>query len=505
MLASIEMQISGEPFAELLGRDLGGYDRSARLALACCLGAGFATLLDQSVVTLAVPSLAADLGADPAQLQWLLASYSLAFGLGLVPGGRLGDAYGRRGLLVLGLALFLAGAVAGASASGVWWVVAGRVVQGLGAGLISAQVLGIVQDRFHGPARVRALAAYTVAGAAAALVGPVTAGLVVATLPPGFAWRVVLLLGAPFVAATLVLAWRHVPRGAGALAGAPRRVDLDVAGVVLLGALAVLVTLPVVDTGGGAIRTTAVPAAVAALAVGLVAWERRYARRGKVPLFAPALVRQPGFVAGNVVALAWFGASVAHGTVLTLYLVQGYGLPALGAAALVLPSAVGRMGASAVASRVVGRLGSRTVPLGLGVQALGLVAVVAVALSVPRGAGFLVAVALLEALLGVAGGVVEPPLRAVTLDFAPPGFHGVAASFLQLTQRLSATFCVALATGLLLHDGVPSRSSFAAAVLACTALSVAALVVASLPALHRARSVEPAVAEPTEPTVGAAR
>jgi MFS family permease len=490
----------------------GGSDRSARLALLCCLGAGFATLLDSSVVTFAVPSLASDLDADPAQLQWLLASYSLAFGLGLVPGGRLGDAYGRRGLLVLGLSLFLAGAVGGASASGVWWVVAGRVVQGLGAGLISAQVLGIVQDRFHGPARVRALAAYTVAGAAAALVGPVTAGIVVATLPAGVAWRVVLLLGAPFVAATLVLAWRYVPRrpGPGTVAG--RRVDLDVAGVVLLGAVAVLVTLPVIDTGAGARGMTTVLAVVGVLLLALAGWERRYVRRGKVPLFAPALVRQPGFVAGNVVALAWFGASVAHGTVLTLFLVQGYGLPALAAAALVLPSAVGRMGASALASRVVGRLGSRTVPLGLGVQVLGLVAVLVLATTAPQGAGFLVGVALLEALLGVAGGIVEPPLRAVTLDFAPPGFHGVAASFLQLTQRLSATFCVALATGLLLHDGVPSRGSFASAVLACTALSAAALVVATLPALHRVPVVGTAdlaaevAAEPVQaPEVAAAR
>ena len=333
-----------------------------------------------------------------------------------------------------------------------------------------------------------------------------------ATLPAGVAWRVVLLLGAPFVAATLVLAWRYVPRrpGPGAVAG--RRVDLDVAGVVLLGAVAVLVTLPVIDTGAGARGMTTVLAVVGVLLLALAGWERRYARRGKVPLFAPALVRQPGFVAGNVVALAWFGASVAHGTVLTLFLVQGYGLPALAAAALVLPSAVGRMGASALASRVVGRLGSRTVPLGLGVQVLGLVAVLVLATTAPRGAGFLVGVALLEALLGVAGGSVEPPLRAVTLDFAPPGFHGVAASFLQLTQRLSATFCVALSTGLLLHDGVPSRGSFASAVLACTALSAAALVVATLPALHRVPVVGTAdlaaevAAEPVQaPEVAAAR
>jgi hypothetical protein len=275
------------------------------------------------------------------------------------------------------------------------------------------------------------------------------------------------------------------------------------------------VTLSVVGTDAGATRTTAVLAAVAVLVVALAAWERRYAGRGKVPLFAAALVRQPGFVAGNVVALAWFGASVAHGTVLTLYLVQGYGLPALGAAALVLPSAVGRMGASALASRVVGRLGSRTVPLGLAVQVLGLVAVAVVSTTVPRGAGFLAGVAVLEALLGIAGGIVEPPLRAVTLDFAPSGFHGVAASFLQLAQRLSATFCVALAIGLLLRDGVPSRGSFASAVLACTVLSVAALGVASLPTLHRARAVETipdaaalevgAVGAVTETTVAASR
>ena len=140
----------------------------------------------------------------------------------------------------------------------VWWVVAGRVIQGFGAGLISAQVLGIIQDLFAGPRRVRALAAYTSAGAAAALVGPLAAATMLTLLPPEWAWRGVLLLNIPFAVATLVLALRYVP----AAPRRPRRLDLDVPGVVLLGALAVLVTLPVIDPGAHSVALVAVAVAV---------------------------------------------------------------------------------------------------------------------------------------------------------------------------------------------------------------------------------------------------
>ena len=164
------------------------------------------------MVTYAVPSLGAELAAPTGGIQWFLSVYSLTFGLGLVPGGRLGDALGRRTLFVLGLVLFAAGALASATAAGIWWAVAARAVQGLGAGLISAQVLGIIQDRFTGLERVRALAAYTAAGAAAAVVGPLGAGLVLAVLPEALAWRAVLALNLPFVLVTLLLIWFWVLR-----------------------------------------------------------------------------------------------------------------------------------------------------------------------------------------------------------------------------------------------------------------------------------------------------
>ena len=391
-------------------------ERQTRLALACCLGAGFATLLDSVVLSFAVPSMTETLGASTAQVQWLLASYSLTFGLGLVPGGRLGDAFGRRGLFVAGLAVFIVGGCTAAGATGVWWVVAGRVIQGFGAGLISAQVLGVIQDLFAGPRRVRALAAYTSAGAAAALVGPLAAAALLTWLPEEWAWRAVLLLNLPFALATLVLALRHLP----AATRHGTRLDLDLPGVVLLGALAVLVTLPVIDPGAHALALVAIAVAVPALVALLVGWERRYSRRGKVPLVAPALVRQPGFLVGNGVALLWFGSVIAHGTVLTLYLIQGTGIPSLAVAQL-----------------------------------------------------------------------LEPPLRAVTLGFAPAGFHGVAASFLQLTQRLSATFCVAVASGLLFWgaDAAMTPRSFVVSLLFCAVLLALAAALACARWIHAPATV----------------
>ncbi|MET7402680.1 MFS transporter [Dactylosporangium sp. NPDC005572] len=416
--------------------------RQAELGvLACCAGAGFATLLDSVVVTYAVPLLGTELAAPTSGIQWFLSVYSLTFGLGLVPGGRLGDALGRRTLFVLGLALFAAGALGSAAAPGIWWAVAGRAVQGLGAGLISAQVLGIIQDRFTGLRRVRALAAYSAAGAAAAVVGPLGAGLVLSVLPGHLAWRAVLALNLPFVVATLLLTTRFVPHRA----REGRRADLDVPAIVLVGAFVVMVTVPVIDPGIDGGRLWGIVGACAVLAVATAAWERRYAARGRTPLFVPALMTSRGFVVGNLVALLWFGGVLAHSTVLTIYLLQGLGWSPLVVAAALIPGALARIAASSASSRLYGRLGARTLPVALAIQVAGTAALVAIAPT-----GLAAAIIGIEIVISVASALLEPPLRAVTLSFAPPTHHGVAAALLQLTQRLSATFCVALVTGVVL-------------------------------------------------------
>ncbi|TPW75713.1 MFS transporter [Schumannella soli] len=471
---------------------------SARVVLVIALGAGLATLIDSAVVNYTAPAVTRELGADTAAIQWFLASYSLTFGLGLVPAGRLGDALGRRGPLVVGLALFLLGALACALAPVVAAAVGGRVVQGLGAGLISAQVMGLIQDGFHGPARVRAFAAYTAAGATAAVLGPAVAAGLLTLLPEWLGWRAVLGISAPFSLATLVVALRRLPR-------APRsprsddplrsrargRLSLDLPGVALLGTLVLLATLPVIDPGVASSGVPAVAAGGILVIVALVLWETREARRRRVPLFAPALIRSVGFVSGNAVAALWFGSVLAHSSAVTLFLLQGAALGAPLTALLLVPAALVRIAASLLSARAHARIGGVVVALGLGLQILASLGILAALGGDAPLTGLLVVVVAAEAVSGIATGLLEPPLRAITLGFAPAALHGSAASFLQLTQRFSATFCVALVSGLLLAGsagaGVAtvSREGLTAALAVCTGLLGGALLIALLPVLRR--------------------
>jgi MFS family permease len=143
-------------------------------ALLACLAAGFTTLLDSSIVNLAVP-LTRSLHASTAQVQWLLASYSLTFGLALVPAGRLGDLLGRRRLFLAGVGLFGLGSLLSGAAPGTTLVIVARLLQGTGGGIISSQVLSTIQDLYTGRDRARALGAYGVTAGLAGLTGPLLA------------------------------------------------------------------------------------------------------------------------------------------------------------------------------------------------------------------------------------------------------------------------------------------------------------------------------------------
>ncbi|WP_345800428.1 MFS transporter [Microbacterium sp. AZCO] len=462
-------------------------------ALWSCLGAGFATLFDATTVAYTAPSLASSMDASTAALQWFLASFSLTFGLGLVPAGRLGDAFGRRRLFVAGLTVFLLGGLLSAGGPVMGVVVAGRFVQGLGAGFVSAQVLGVIQDLYHGAARIRAFVAYTAAGAVAGLLGPIVAGLVLTLAPPDAAWRLILLAPLPLTVLAIVLALRGLP----CTDVSTPRMTLDLPGIALLGGLVVLLMLPVIEPGVRGPVQFAVFGASALLLVGLIGWERVYTRRGRLALFTPVLVRSRGFVAGNLVALLWFGALLAQGSVLTLYLLQVSGAPAILIAGVFIPGALGRLAVSLVSRRLFARFGIAVLIVGLAVETV-LTAGMALSIGAVDTATLLVVTAAVNFGLGIAGGLIEPPLRTVTLSHATPALHGVAASFLQLTQRLSATYIVAVATGILLGaSGLASAASLQAALAVCAAAVGLSALIAFDPSLRRAAATLRGVADPS--------
>jgi hypothetical protein len=123
-----------------------------RLVLGICVAVGFTTLLDQTIFALAVPRIQEALHATSAQLQLIVSIYSMMFGVALVPAGRLGDMIGRRPLFLLALAIFSGCSMLGGMATNATVVIVARLFQGLGAGMLNTQVLGLIQDQFQGVA-----------------------------------------------------------------------------------------------------------------------------------------------------------------------------------------------------------------------------------------------------------------------------------------------------------------------------------------------------------------
>jgi MFS family permease len=130
--------------------DVPEHGRRRWQALSVCLVSAFMTLLDVSIVNVALPSIREGLHASPAELQWILSGYALTFGLVLVPAGRLGDARSRRAVFMAGLALFTVASAAAGMAPTIMFLVVARLVQGVAGGILNPQVAGLIQQLFQG-------------------------------------------------------------------------------------------------------------------------------------------------------------------------------------------------------------------------------------------------------------------------------------------------------------------------------------------------------------------
>ena len=412
-------------------------------ALSVCLVAGFMTLLDVTIVTVALPSIQASLGTGTAVLQWVVSGYALTFGLALVPAGRVGDAWGRRRVFLAGLVLFTVSSAACGLAPTATVLVVARLVQGVGGGVLTPQVSALIQQLFTGAERG---AAFGLLGGVIGLstaVGPLLGGLILVSVPGDDAWRWVFLVNLPVGAVLLVLATRLVP----ADAGRGRRQPLDPVGVVLLATALLLLLLPLLEAG--ALGTTAsavcVATAVALFAV-FVRWEQRYARTGRTPVVDLRLVAHGPYAAGVTLGLLYFAGFTSIFFVLTLFLQLGLGYTPLEAGLTQTPFALGGALAAPLAGRVVHRLGRPLVIAGLVVTIAGLAATwVAVEVLTGRAEasvlGWALAVPLLVA--GAGSGMVISPNTTLTLAEAQVARAGSAAGVLQTSQRVGSAAGIA--------------------------------------------------------------
>lgn len=409
--------------------------------LGVTLVVGFMSLLDVTIVNVALPSIQAGLDASAATIQWVVSGYALAFGLTLVTGGRLGDALGRRRLMLIGLTGFIVSSAAVGLAPAAWVAVVARLAQGLSAGLLTPQNSGLIQQLFSGPERGRAFGAFGFTVSVSSAVGPVLGGAIIALFGAEHGWRYIFLVNVPIGLVALVLIARMVPgRPEG---GGPAERDLDLVGAALLGLAVLAVLYPLIAVTSGSRWVRALAALALPLLWAFVRWERRLVEQRRAPLLDLSLLRRtPGYANGLAVGTIYFTGFTGVFLVLSVYLQEQLGLSALHAGLLVTPFAAGSAISSPIAGRLVSVIGRRITLLALSVMLVGLGAVLAL---VPDGDGLLWP-ALVPALLvaGLGGGAVVSPNFTLTLERVPPRMGGAAGGALQTGQRIGSALGAAL-------------------------------------------------------------
>lgn len=462
-------------------------------ALAVCLVAGFMNLLDVSIVNVALPSIRSSLNASVSDLQWVLSGYALTFGLVLVPAGRLGDARGRRGVFMVGLALFTATSAAAGLAPGPGWLSGARFVQGAAGGLVNPQVAGLIQQLFRGAERGTAFGLLGATIGVSTAVGPLLGGAIIALAGTADGWRWVFFVNVPVGMLALPLAYRLIPPDE-ARRGRGLRSSLDPVGVLLLGVGVLVLLLPFVEerewTGRG--KWLLIPVALAVLGA-FVAWERRCRARGGEPVVDLALFRVRSYALGVTIALLYFAGFTGIFFMFALYLQSGLGYTALAAGLAITPFALGSAAASALGGRAVTRRGRPLVTAGLLLVAVGLVATaVADRLASGRQVGLALALPLLVA--GVGSGLVISPNQTLTLAQVPVRGGGSAAGVLQTAQRIGSSVGIAAVGSVFFATVASSRGDWAlgfrnalwvAVAFVATALAVAILDLLTASARHR--------------------
>jgi MFS transporter, DHA2 family, multidrug resistance protein len=403
--------------------------------------------LDLTVLNLALPVLARDLHASTGDLQWFASAYSLALAAALLPAGLLGDRFGRKKVLLAGLALFGASSVACAYAGSSGALIAARACLGLGAAAIVPLSLSILPVFFTEKERPRAIAVILGATFLGYPVGPLLGGW----LLDNFWWGSVFLINVPVVVLALIAVAALMPESR-----AKQRPMLDLPGVLVSSFGLTGLTYGFIKAGQdgwGSPAALATIAAGAALLAVLVAWERQVIRRGAgQPLVELALFRSAGFTWGciltTLVSFALFGILFA----MPQYFQDVRGLNALGSGVRLLPMIGGLVAGMLAATRLQNtraRDGTPGGPPALGAKSLVTSGFVVMAAALAAGAftrvgsatGF---TATWFALTGLGLGLALPTAMNAALSALSPERSGTGSALISAMRQVGATIGVAI-------------------------------------------------------------
>jgi MFS family permease len=327
-------------------------------------------VLDSTILNVAAPTVREDLGGGASALQWLSASYTLAFAVLVIVGGRLGDIFGRRRMFLVGSGGFTLFSAASAAAPSVGVLIAARALQGAFGALMIPQGFGLMKEVFTDDDEFgKALSVFGPATGGPLIAAPILAGALIDANLWGIGWRLVFLINVPIGIVAFVLALRSLPRGS-----TRRALGLDVGGIVLIGLALLAVVFPLIQgrEEGWPLWCFAVLAGGAVLLVAFVRYERR---RGADALIEPSLFDNRTYLSGIAVSLALFGAFSGLLLCVSLYGQLGEGWSPVHAGVTLAPMVVGMIGGMFASTALVARLGRHLFQVGLvliGAGAVGL-------------------------------------------------------------------------------------------------------------------------------------
>jgi MFS family permease len=324
------------------------------------LAAATMDLLDATIVNVAGPSIRRDLGGGASTLQWLSASYTLAFAVVLIAGARLGDIFGRRRLFLIGSAGFTLFSAASAAAPTIGLLIAARALQGVFGALMIPQGFGLVKEVFDDEVEMdKALGLFGPATGLALLGAPVLAGALIDANLLGIGWRLVFLINVPIGAMSLLLACWSLPSGA-----THPSVKLDLGGVGLVGAALTAIIYPLIQgqSEGWPAWCFAMLAAGAVLLIVFLRYERH---RGSNALIEPTLLANRTYLSGIAVSLTLFGAFGGLLLCISLYGQLGEGWSPIHAGLTLTPMVVGMILGMFGSSAAVERLGRHLLHIGI--------------------------------------------------------------------------------------------------------------------------------------------
>ncbi|MGW0829299.1 MFS transporter [Streptomyces prunicolor] len=471
--------------------------RRPGLVLAVCCLSLLITALDTTAVNVALPAVGHDLHAPVSGLQWTVDGYTLAVAAFMMLAGSSADRIGRRRVFQAGLVLFTVGSLACSLAPTLGWLIAFRVMQGLGASMLNPVALSIITHAFPDPReRARAIGLWGTTVGLSLAAGPVVGGLLVASA----GWRSIFWINIPIGVAALVLAAMFVPESR---AAAPRRPDP--VGQVLVVTLLTSLIFAIIEGSHRGYGSTPI-VALFTLATGTAVALPGYERRREQPLVDPVFFRSVPFAGSFVAAVTAFLVLSGFLFLNTLYLQDVRGCSTLQAGLLTMPMAVGTALASPLSGRLTAARGPRPPLVAAGL----LIAAAALTLTTltPTTPWAILLVAYV--LLGIGFGLVNAPITSTAVAGMPRAQAGVSAAITTTGRQVGNNLGVAVLGSIVTaRTRAPGGAGFATAshagwwILATGGLVITATGLATTTARALATAARVAARFPADPVPAA--